>query len=155
MAGLRSGLGRRFVTHDWIAGNDNSVAVYVRLQDRSNSMWFQIAAYGAACGFKREGEDTVIHLEEREIGRGDHHLRVEAKGNKYEFLVDGQRICFFEDDTFFPAALASGPRKVGKRTKSGLIISRSRHCRKNPYGATPFTERILPQSTQRTQSFSL
>ncbi|MBN2003180.1 MAG: hypothetical protein JXA21_07460 [Anaerolineae bacterium] len=87
-------------SHDWIAGDDNSVAVYVRLQDRSNTMWFQIAAYGAACGFKREGEDTVIHMQEGEVGRGDHHLRVEAKGNKYEFLVDGQRICFFEDDTF-------------------------------------------------------
>ncbi len=86
--------------HDWIAGDDNSVAIYVRLQDRSNNMWFQIAAYGAACGIKREGEDTVIHVQEGEIGRGDHHLRVEAKGNKYEFLVDGQRICFFEDDTF-------------------------------------------------------
>jgi len=87
-------------THDWIAGDDNSVAVYVRLQDRSNAMWFQIAAYGAACGFKREGEDTVIHQLEEAIGKGDHHLRVEAQGNKYEFLVDGQRICFFEDDTF-------------------------------------------------------
>lgn len=87
-------------THDWIAGNDNSIAIYVRLQDRSNAMWFQIAAYGAACGFKREGEDTVIHMQEGEVGRGDHHLRVETKSNKYEFLVDGQRICFFEDDTF-------------------------------------------------------
>jgi len=86
--------------HDWIAGDDNSVAIYVRLQDRSNNMWFQIAAYGAACGMKREGEDIVIHMQEGEIGRGDHHLRVEAKGNKYEFLVDGQRICLFEDDTF-------------------------------------------------------
>jgi hypothetical protein len=86
--------------HDWIAGDDNSVAIYVRLQDRSNTMWFQIAAYGAACGIKREGEDTVIHRLEEAIGKGDHHLRVEALGNKYEFLMDGQRICFFEDDTF-------------------------------------------------------
>lgn len=74
-------------THDWVAGNHNSVAIYVRLQDRSNNMWFQIAAYGAACGIKRESEDTVIHMQEGETGQGDHHLRVEAKGNKYEFKV--------------------------------------------------------------------
>ncbi len=86
--------------HDWLVGNDNSVVVYVRLQDRSNSMWFQIASYLAACGIKKDGEDTTIHLLEEEIGTGDRHLRIEARDNKYEFLINGQRICFLEDDTY-------------------------------------------------------
>lgn len=86
--------------HDWLMGNDNSVAIYVRLQDRSNNMWFQLAANFAACGIKRDGEDTVLHSVQEEIGLGDRHLRVEARGNKYEFLVNGKRVCLVEDDSF-------------------------------------------------------
>jgi hypothetical protein len=81
-------------------GDDNSVAVYVRLQDRSNTMWFQVASHLAACGIKREGHDTILHSVKEEIGTGNRHLRVEARSNNYEFLINGDRVCLLEDNTY-------------------------------------------------------
>jgi hypothetical protein len=87
--------------HDWGAGNDSSITVYVRAQDRRNGMWFHITHYRVSCGVVTNGTSkTINEIVEQGVGGGDRHLRIEALGNKYQFWVGDRRVCFFEDDTY-------------------------------------------------------
>lgn len=103
---------------DWLRGDSNQVTIHVRRQDQRNSIWFEVSARAVVCGIQLEGEDLIVHQAAEDLGRGDHHLRIEAQGNCYKFFINGQRICFFADDSF-----SAGPvgLRVGQKTNANQL----------------------------------
>ena len=101
-----------------VAGpDDNGYGVIFRYVDRENFYYFEISSDGYY-QFRSNYEDEWVNLidwietDAINLGKQLNHITVMARGNQFEFQINGQTVATFEDDSFasgtFGVAVSTG-----------------------------------------------
>ncbi len=105
--------------------DDNGYGVVFRYVDRENFYYFEISSDGYY-QLRSNYEDEWVHLidwvetDAINLGKQRNHITVVARGNQFEFQINGQTVATFEDDSF---ASGSFGMAVSTRDEGGVHVA--------------------------------